>query len=497
MSKKILHFDSYCGYDVFAASEDGRLSEFSCELKNRTSIVGNVYKGRVASVLSGMQAAFIDCGLEKNCYLSLEEIYPDELRYDGKNGLPARLPELKEGNEILVQVKKPPVGKKGAKVTAFPSLIGNYVIYMPNVSFVGVSRKIADAELRKNLIHSAEQFLSDGEGLVFRTAAPYARPERIESEFIYLKNLYAKILSSFKDAETGRLLYTDPELPVRTIRDTLNTEVEKIIAGNTELYALLSEQMSLYPESSRKPVELFDLPGDMLDATGLGEQIFKIAEPKADIGNGAYLVIEQTEALTSIDVNTGAYTGDDSLEQTVYSVNLAAAREIARQVKLRNIGGIIVVDFIDMTNPAHNAALVAELEKELKKDAAKCEIAPMSEFGLVEFTRKRTGVNPAVTMTKPCKCCRSGYVKATDFALLALRAKILNMYAGGVKNIRADLSPELFERAHSWKEFKDDLYKRLQSAKLYLVPRRSYAEDRFSCRTAETFSLPADAVRFI
>ncbi len=233
----------------------------------------------------------------------------------------------------------------------------------------------------------------------------------------------------------------------------------------------------------------------MLEETGVSRQIESIISPRVELDNGSYLIIEKTEALTVIDVNTGKFTGDYSLEQTVYHTNIAAAREIARQVKLRNIGGIVVVDFIDMQNAAHNKSLVQELERSLKSDKAKCTVAPMSQFGLVEFTRKRIGVSPLSLMINPCAHCgESGFTLSDEYILMVMRAKILAMLAEGAKALRLDMNAKVHARLVQWEELKADLKK--CGAEIYSVPHRTYHEEYITYST-DISNLPDDAVKIV
>lgn len=493
MAKKTILFDSFCGYMIVAVTENGKVVEFDFEKSSKECAVGNIYKGVVESVHPGMQAAFIDCGLERNCFLPLVSENPhDEEAIE--IGTPV-FPELRAGDEIIVQIVKLPVGKKGAKVTVHPSFIGKCIVYMPETPFIGVSRKIADDELRRNLAYSAKRLKSANEGIIVRTAAPYAKRDQVKDEYVYLKNLYREMSEKAKDAKVGTLLYTDAAIPVRMLRDTLSTDIDAIYVGNARLKELIESIVRLYPSESRRPVILHEGGRDMFDELGISDQILTVCSPRVELENGAYLVIEKTEALTVIDVNTGKFTGDYNLEQTVYHTNILAAREIARQVKLRNVGGIVVVDFIDMLDGAHNKALVEELEKALRGDKAKCVVSPMSKFGLVEFTRKRMGASPLPLMIKPCKYCgESGYTKTDEYILLGMRVKILEYAANGVKSLRLDMNADVFERFSGWRELKDEL-KRL-GVSVYAVPHRTYHEENIKYR-ADDFDLPDDAVKVI
>ena len=457
--------------------------------------MGNIYKGRVESVLPGMQAAFVNCGLERNCYLSADDVLPDGDKYETGHAAQTAFPELKEGDEVMVQVVKAPVGKKGAKVTAQPSFVGKCLIYMPETPFVGVSRKIADDELRKNLAYAANKLKDKDEGIVLRTAAPYAKRNQLETEYRYLKNIYADIKGKFVRANAGDLLYADSSLPARVLRDTLSSDINGIVVGSAELCAQIENIVNLYPMLKKPKVTLFNSPKDMLDELGIAEQIAGIASPRAELDNGAYLVIERTEALTVIDVNTGKFTGDYNLEQTVYQTNIMAAREIARQMRLRNIGGIVVVDFIDMQDAGHKKALVEELERALKSDKAKCVVSPMSRFGLVEFTRKRIGGSPLHLMTKPCKYCREGgYTLSHEFILFGLRAKILSRVADGAKSLRIDMNNEVLAKFAGWKELREDISARVNGVEIFAVPHRTYHEEQFNLKK-DPLDLPSDAVK--
>lgn len=495
MARKTLYFDSYCGYLISAVTEDGKITEFNYEKRDRGSIIGNIYKGRVESVLKGMQAAFVNCGLERNCYLPADDTFADSGKYEASRPADAPAPPaLKEGDEILVQVVKAPVGNKGAKVTAHPAFVGKAIIYLPDTPFIGVSRKIADDELRRNLAYCAQQIADDGEGLVVRTAAPYARRRQIELEYDYLKNIYGGIRRAFTTARTGDLLYTDFSLPVRVLRDTLSADIECIVTGNRYLKDIIEKMAAMYPPQNRRTVVLHDSGRDMLEEYGISAQILALASPRVELENGAYLVIEKCEALTVIDVNTGKFIGDESLEQTVYATNLCAAREIARQLRLRNIGGIVVVDFIDMQDEAHRRALTDELERALKKDHAKCAVSPMSRFGLVELTRKRTGSYLLSKMTKPCRHCQgAGLTLNEDFVILGLRAKLLDAVCGGASAIRLDVNADVLTRMQDWREFLSDLGARAKGVKIYAVPHRTYRADQVNLR-ADTFDIPRDAV---
>lgn len=491
MTKK-LYFDSHCGIDYYALCEDGTLCEYTSRSVTAPDAVGNVYKGRVTNVLNGMQAAFIDCGLERHCYISVADLVPDSRIFEGDVDIPTEL-NLHEGDEILVQITKPPVGKKGAKVTTNLSFVGKYIVYLPNTSFIGVSRKFSDSELKNNLIFSAKKALKGNEGMIVRTAAPYAVLGDKMNELNFFRNTYAAVKARFENAEVGELLYSDSPVYSRTLRDMMLTPCDEIHVGNSELFGKVKEIIELYPEREKPELILHDEHTDMLYTEGISDEILKSRQSKAELSNGAYINIDRTEALTVIDVNTGKYTGDNSLEDTVFATNVLATKEIARQVRLRNIGGIFVVDFIDMKEEHHKKAIVQELEKALKNDKSRCKVLPMSPFGLVEFTRKRTGDEKAVGSSTPCSACGgSRYTRSYLSIAMEFRAKLLEVLSGGAGTVCCDLNFDIANYVLNYTELKDDLSALYPQARVYVVAHRTYKETAMYFRSVDKphFTMP-------
>ncbi len=472
-----LYFDSQYGLETYALIEDGKITEYNAEPVATGAVIGNIYKGRVTNVLNGMQAAFVDCGLERHCYISVADLVPDKTKYDGGDiDIPLTL-NLHEGDEIMVQVTKSAQGKKGAKVTTRLSLVGKYVVFLPDTPFVGVSAKISDRELRKNLIFSAKNQINEGEGLIVRTAAPYAVLSAKTTEINYLRNLYRNILSRFKDAPVGELLYSDSPLHIRVLRDFMLMSGDEIYVGSENIYRSIKNLAASYDHPGSITVTLHDPHTDLFFSEGIYAQFMTSLQPKVELENGAYLVIDKTEALTVIDVNTGKFTGDDSLEHTVYCTNVLAAREIARQVKLRNMGGIFVVDFIDMTDENHRRAIVTELEKALRADKSKCRVLPMSKFGLVEFTRKRTGIAASQLMLKSCEVCGGAGLMRSDESILAeFRAKLLDILSGGAATVCVDLNFEIANKLMSYTALKENIAALYPQARVYIIFHRTYRE---------------------
>lgn len=496
MGKKI-YFDDQYGMQSYVLEEDGEICDCSLERSALGAALGNVYKGRVTDVLNGMQAAFIDCGLERHCYISVADMYADgKLPEGGEIDIPSAL-NLHEGDEILVQIIKTPQGKKGAKVTTNLSFVGKYIVYFPTTSVIGVSAKIADAELRKNLTYSAKSIVNDGEGIIVRTAAPYALRRVKLNEIDYYRKLYKNITERFKTAEVGELLYSDSPLHIRILRDLMLNAGDEIHVGSKELYDSVKEITSSYSTGANIEVILHDPHTDMMYSEGISEKLLKSMQSKIELKNGAYLVIDRTEALTVIDVNTGKFTGDDSLEQTVYYTNALATREIARIIKLRNLGGLFVVDFIDMTEENHRKAIVEELEKALKRDKGRCKVLPMSKFGLVEFSRKRTGAPTDDITLRTCKTCGGGGVfRSFESILCEFRARLLEMLGRGATTVFADLNFDVANTLMSYEAMKKNIAELYPLARVYVIFHRTYRDDCMYFReiVSPVFSLPDGAV---
>ncbi len=495
--RRKLYFDSQYGIETYALIEDDKITEYSAEPVVSGAVIGNIYKGRVTNVLNGMQAAFIDCGLERHCYISVADLIPDKSGFDGGEiDIPETL-NLHEGDEILVQVTKAAQGKKGAKVTTRLSFVGKYIVYMPDTPFVGVSAKISDKELRKNLTFSAKKQLKEGEGVIVRTAAPYAVLSTKINEINYFRKLYKNLLERFKEAPVGELLYSDSPLHMRVLRDIMLENGDEIYVGNENVYKSIEELATTYMHGNSVKLTLHDAHTDLFYSAGIYEQFLSSLMQKVELSNGAYLIIDRTEALTVIDVNTGKFTGEDSLEHTVYCTNVLAAREIARQVKLRNMGGLFVVDFIDMTEENHRVAIVTELEKALRADKSKCRVLPMSKFGLVEFTRKRMGVAASELMLKTCVTCGgAGVMRSHESILAEFRAKLLGTLSQGAETVCVDLNFEIANKLMSYTALKENVAALYPHARVYIIFHRTYREDSMYFRkvNSPSFTLPEGTV---
>lgn len=496
--KKEWFLDRYCGQQFAALVEDGKLVEFACEFEPRRTCVGNIYKGKVVNVLSGMNAAFIQCGLDKNCYLSMEETYTDYTKYDGDlSDVQNTLSDLKIGDEVIVQVTKAPRGNKGAKVTTHLSFVGKTIIYLPNTDFLGISRKITDEQTREALLTQAESMRSSNdEGYIVRTAAPLATNQQLKAEAEYLKTLYAEMQELAKDAPVGALLYEDEDLPARVMRDSYGDNITAFHVGDQDLFQRLQRLAKLRKDISEDSLQFYTGERSMMKEYGITPLIYDAASPVVPLDIGGYIVIEHTEAMTVVDVNSGGYVGENNLEETVFTVNLAAAKEIARQVRLRNIGGIVVVDFIDMVDEAHKEAVTETLRAGLAQDKAKCNLLPMSELCVTQFTRKRVGPNVLSFLVKPCAHCDGkGHVHEDIFVITRLRAAILDCFADGNHTAVIELNVNIMQKILSEGLFAIEAANRWKNKKIYFIPHKTYKEDFFTVRgeTDETPALPSNA----
>ncbi len=495
--KKEWFLDSYCGQQFAALLENGVLAEFNVETEPRTDIVGNIYKGRVTNILVGINAAFVDCGLKRNCYLSMDETYTDYTKYDGTVGTrkPQKL-DLKEGDEVIVQVTKPPRGNKGAKVSTQLSFVGKRMIYLPDTEFLGISRKITDPDLRDTLLKVVTKLRDKNEGFIIRTQAPFATQKQLKTEAEYLKKLYTEMQKIAQNAPVGAVLHEDEDLSSRVIRDSFGEEIVAINVGNEELHERLLHLIKLRGDIPSKKLVLYKSERAMMKESGISPLVYDAAKPIVQLENGGSLVIEHTEAMTVIDVNSGSHIGENSLEETAFNVNLKAAKEIARQVRLRNIGGIVVVDFIDMSEEAHRLAVTAELRERLALDTAKCNVLPMSELCLTQFTRKRVGHDVLSFLEKPCpNCSGKGYVHEDIFVITRIRATLFDCFANGYHSAIVELNYKIMQKILSERVFAKELSEAWNGKRIYLVPHKTYRDDYFSVRgdNSNVLSLPNTA----
>ena len=487
--KKEWFLDRYCGEQFVALKEDGVLTEFSAEKEPRQDVVGNIYKGKIVNVLAGMNACFVSCGFSKNCYLALDASYTDCSKYDETPVIKSsQNHEFSVGDEIIVQVIQAPRGNKGAKVTTHLSFVGKSCIYLPTTDFLGISRKITDEKEREKLFKMMEKIRQKtGGGYIARTQAPYATAKQWKAETEYLQKLYKQMLDKAKNGQVGDLLYEDEDLPSRMMRDCFGDEISVIHVGDAELYERIKNLIALRSDIPMKKLVMHTGELSMFQEHGIMPLVYEATRPNVALPSGGYLIIDETEALTVIDVNTGSFTGNNNLEDTVFKVNLEAAKEIARQVRLRNVGGIVVVDFIDMASEEHKTAVTEELKKYLAQDKAKCKVLEMSEFCLTQFTRKRIGGEALSFLLKPCPhCAGNGHVHADIFVITRLRDAILKCFSKGWTSAIVDLNEGIMQKILQEGTFSIEVKNRWKDKRIYLIPHKTFAEEEFTLRGENT-----------
>ena len=475
--QKNMYFD-YFGDDCFAAvTEGGRLVEFHLDTDSSTEISGNIYKGRVVNVLSGMQAAFVAFGQEKNGYLYAGDI-PADADISPQKQLDL---QVKEGDEVMVQVAKSPIGSKGARLSMCLSFVGKNIIFLPKADFCAVSRKITDEPLREKLLRTAEKLAGDEGGIVMRTNAVNAKLADLRDELKYLRGLYATAKEAYASATVGEMVYRDADVHARLLRDFDLSSVDKIYIADEKTY--LRAEAALRRTRAKNKLVYYRGEREMFEMFGLEEQVYRLMSSRVPLENGAYLIFDKTEALTAIDVNTGRFTGETALEDTVYETNLVAAREIARQVRLRNIGGIVIVDFIDMAGEDHRNAVVAELSRCLQEDRTKCNVTPMTELGLVQFTRKKVKSDNVAMLTKRCPCCKgSGYLLSDSYMAFRIKIAIQKCIADGYDNVIVELNAGLYGYIVSKRRFTEDVRGIWAGKRVYMIPHKTFHDEFFTVR---------------
>ncbi len=413
-----------------AVVENGVLQEVMVERSHSRGLVGNLYKGRVSRVLPGMQAAFIDVGLDRTAFLHASDI--SRSPHSEENEITAGTPDIRdlvhEGKEILVQVLKDPLGTKGARLTTQISIPSRYLVYLPYGRGVGLSVRIEDTHERARLKNAVDSFLEPdaGGGYIVRTAGEDASIEALRADMIFLSRLWESISAAFRDAPAGSLIHEDLPLPGRIMRDMMGEGVEIVRVDCRETYEWTRHFAEQFiPEFSDRVV-YYQGHRPIFDLHGVDDEINRALERRVNLKSGGHLIIDQTEAMTTIDVNTGGFVGNRNLDETVLKTNLESARVIARQLRLRNLGGIIIIDFIDMDDPEHRALVMNALERALASDPAKSHVCEVSSLGLVEMTRKRTRESLEHVLCEPCPACRGrGSVKSAETVCFDIFREIL------------------------------------------------------------------------
>lgn len=425
-----------------ALRDKSRLVSYRAERHRTSSVVGNLYKGRVTRVLPGMQAAFVDVGLPRDGFLYVREAgglhddFTDIFRVDDEPDFGEIADTdigdlLRQGQEILVQVVKDPIGTKGARLTTHITLPGRFLVYMPTVVQLGVSRRITEDEERARLKTIIESF--GGGGWIVRTAGEGQGEMELEADRRYLLRLWESVQTGAERAHAPYLVHRELSPVLRAVRDTFTLAIQEAWVDDEEAFEEILDFLEQTDPTLVPRLKLYRKSTDLMSAFGLDRELEKALRSKVWLKSGGYLVVNQTEALVAIDVNTGKYVGSRSLEETVFTLNLEAVREIVRQLRLRDLGGIVVIDFIDMEESAHRSELYEALQLELETDPARTQLLPMSDLGLIQLTRKRTRPSLDRTLSRECPYCHgSGRIKALPTICLEIRRELLAAAAADI-----------------------------------------------------------------
>lgn len=477
-----------------ALLEGGRLVELYLERQRDRSLLGLILKGRVHRVLPGMQAAFVDAGLERDVFLYVDEVrraldpgaleaWDDEEREEdpeADEGPPIES-LIKAGEELLVQVIKEPLANKGARVTTAITLPGRFLVYVPGASHRGISRRITDEVERERLRELLAALPAVNAGLIVRTAGAGAEAAALERDLAFLERQHQRIVERAALLRAPALVHRDLDLPLRILRDRLGSGVEAVWIDGKEIFAAATEYVEAVEPALRGRLHQSKSRGGLFAQHRIDEEITAALSDRVPLRSGGSLVIQQTEALVAIDVNTGRYIGRTNLQETARAINLEAAQEVARQIRLRNLGGIIVVDFVDMESHEHRAEVLEVLELALAPDRARTRVLAMSDFGLVEITRKRGRPSLERMLTRPCpRCGGGGRVPALSALCLDLRRQLLMMLdESGSRRVELRAHPELIAALTGPERPVLDEIEHALGASLVLIPEAARSTENF------------------
>ena len=398
-----------------ALLENGILQEVHVERASRRGVISNIYKGKVTRVLPGMQAAFVEIGLQRTAFLHASDIARLE---EGAEELPSIRELVRDGDDLLVQVVKDPLGNKGARLTTFVTLPSRHLVLLPQGNGVGISARIEDEAERDRLRSLVEGLLAEQGitgGAIVRTVAEGAAAEPLRADLEYLDKLWRVVQERCSEAGVKTLVHEDLSLPLRVLRDLVTSDVEHILVDSEADFAAMQEFATTFLPGVESKLELYRRRRPIFDLHSIEDDIRKALDRSIPLKSGGYLIFDQTEAMTTIDVNTGGYVGHRNLEETIYRTNLEAAVTIARQLRLRNLGGIIIIDFIDMEESEHRDNVLQVLEQSLAKDHARHQVSAVSPLGLVEMTRKRTRESLQHILCEDCPSCSGrGFVMTAE-----------------------------------------------------------------------------------
>ena len=411
-----------------ALLENGVLQEVYVERAARRGLISNIYKGRVLRVLPGMQAAFIDIGLERTAFLHASDIAKPNVP-ENSDEVPNIRDLIREGDEIMVQVVKDPLGNKGARLTSYITLPSRHLVLLPRSDTVGISARIEDQEERDRLRAIVEELLAENDlecGAIVRTVAEGADKDALAADLRYSLKLWDVVKERCSKSSVKKLVHEDLSLPLRVLRDMVTGDVEQVLVDSESDYQAMQEFATTYLPEESPGIEHYKRRRPIFDLHGIEDEIRRSLDRSIPLKSGGYLIFDQTEAMTTIDVNTGGYVGHRNLEETIYRTNLEAAVAIARQLRLRNLGGIIIIDFIDMEEVEHRDNVLNALEQALSRDHARHQVTPVSPLGLVEMTRKRTRESLQHILCEDCPACSGrGFVMTAETACFEIFREII------------------------------------------------------------------------
>lgn len=488
-----------------ALIENGQVAELHLERKGERGIVGNIYKGRVIKVLPGMQAAFVDIGLPRAAFLYVGDIHhhvhdldfmmneeEDEESEGDENSIPDGIPDqmpsylpiedlIQEGEDILVQISKEPLGTKGARITSHISIPGRHLVFMPTVDHVGISRRIENELERQRLKDIISEIKPLSCGVIVRTVSEHESLEKLQADLVFLQGTWERILDKEKRVPAPYLIYEDLDLCIRGVRDLFTENVSRLVLDSRDHYYRVLEFMETFMPSLKPHVELYEGDEPIFDYFGIEMELNKALGRKVWLKSGGYINIDFTEALIAIDVNTGRFVGKRNLQETILKTNLEASREIAYQLRLRNIGGIIIVDFIDMDRPTDRDKVFNALQEALRKDKQKTNILKISELGLVQMTRKRTRESLTRTLCEQCPYCEGkGFLKSQTTVcyeiLRAIGRELADEYS---ECLQVTANPEVLKLLFEQENDQLEEIQRKHNTKILLNPDPNMVQEQY------------------
>lgn len=485
MNKEIL-VDANAFNTRVAVVEDGTPVELYVEQEGSERLVGNIYLGKVQNVLPGMQAAFVDIGLERNAFLYAGDVFTPGDSYDELEKIPETRKigdMLKPGQEVLVQVSKDPVGTKGARVTTHLTLAGRSLVLMPTVDYIGVSRRIEKEEERVRLRKLVKELKPQDTGIIVRTASAGRTKEAFQEEIESLQKLYQDLLARSKKSKAPKLLHEEQSLLFRTVRDLLMKDVDRVFVNDTEAYNKIRDFADVMAPKLR-PRILFKDSEALFDRYESESKIDRALSRKVWLKSGGYLIIDRAEALTVIDVNTGRYVGKDNLEKTITATNCEAANEIALQLRLRDIGGIVIIDFIDMEKEAHRQLVLSTLKNAMRADHTRSHVFGFTHLGLVELTRKKTGRSIGDTLKVTCPYCDGEAKILSPYTVFnRLRKQTLQILKGSkIRRMYIEVHPSVKEAMINLQKKNGVLFPEVDDASFFICANECLHPEKYVVR---------------